>query len=81
MMDFKEKVQVLLRKHEELLSRKNNPVEENNGVFTRYQYPILTAEHTPIFWRYDLDEQPNPFLMERIGINATFNSGAIKWYG
>ena len=81
MMDFKEKVQVLLRKHEELLSRKNNPVEENNGVFTRYQYPILTAEHTPIFWRYDLDEQTNPFLMERIGINATFNSGAIKWNG
>ena len=80
-MDFKEKVQVLLRKHEELLSRKNNPVEENNGVFTRYQYPILTAEHTPIFWRYDLDEQTNPFLMERIGINATFNSGAIKWNG
>ena len=80
-MNFDEKVHVLLSKHEALLSRKNSPIEESNGVFTRYKYPILTAEHTPIFWRYDLDEQTNPFLLERIGINATFNSGAIKWNG
>lgn len=80
-MNFDEKVHVLLSKHEALLSRKNSPIEESNGVFTRYKYPILTAGHTPIFWRYDLDERTNPFLLERIGINATFNAGAIKWNG
>jgi len=76
---FKDKVKELLRKHEQLLSRKNEPVEGGNGIFTRYKNPILTASHTPIIWRYDLDEQTNPHLMERIGMNATLNSGAIKW--
>jgi len=76
---FKDKVKELLRKHEQLLARKNEPVEGGNGIFIRYKNPILTASHTPIFWRYDLDEQTNPYLMERIGMNATLNSGAIKW--
>ena len=78
---FNEKVKELFRQHEELVSRKNIPVEGGNGIFTRYQYPILTAAHAPIFWRYDLDEKTNPYLMERIGVNATLNSGAIKWNG
>lgn len=56
-------------------------IEEGNGIFTRYKYPVVTAAHTPVFWRYDLDEDSNPYLMERIGINATMNSGAIKWNG
>ena len=43
--------------------------------------PVVTAAHTPVFWRYDLDEKSNPYLMERIGMNATMNSGAIKWNG
>ena len=81
MATFKERVDELFRKHEELVTRKNIPVEDGNGVFTRYKYPILTAEHTPIFWRYDLSETDNPFLMERLGMNATLNSGAIKWNG
>lgn len=42
---------------------------------------MLTAEHTPIFWRYDLNYKTNPFLMERMGINSTFNSGAIEHKG
>ena len=71
---FKDKVKELLRNHEQLLSRKNEPVEAGNGIFTRYKNPILTASHTPIIWRYDLDEQTNPHLMERIGMNATLNS-------
>ena len=71
---FNEKIKNLFRKHEELLSRANEPMEEGNGIFTRYKNPILTAAHTPVIWRYDLDEKSNPFLMERIGMNATLNS-------
>ncbi|MDR0939506.1 MAG: glycosidase [Mediterranea sp.] len=81
METFEQRVTTLLRKHEELITRKNMPVAGGNGVFTRYEYPVLTAEHTPVFWRYDLDERTNPYLMERIGMNATMNSGAIKWNG
>lgn len=80
-MTYKDKVQELFRQQEVLLSRKNEPLSETNGILTRYKYPILTAAHTPILWRYDLDEQTNPLLEERIGMNATLNSGAIKWHG
>lgn len=80
-MTFKEKIKDLFRKHEELLSLSNVSLEDGNGIFTRYKNPILTAAHTPIIWRYDLDEKSNPYLMERIGMNATLNSGAIKWNG
>ena len=78
---FKEKVERLFQKHEELITRKNVAVEDGNGIFTRYKYPVVTAAHTPVFWRYDLDEKSNPYLMERIGMNAAMNSGAIKWNG
>ena len=81
MEQFQEKVNELFAKHETLLSRKNIHLEDGNGIFTRYQHPVLTAAHTPIFWRYDLNEKTNPYLMERIGMNATMNSGAIKWNG
>lgn len=78
---FEEKVKRLFAQHEELITRKNEPVETTNGVYTRYKYPVVTAAHTPVFWRYDLDEKTNPYLMERIGMNAAMNSGAIKWNG
>ena len=81
MPTFEEKVKALFAEHEALLARPNEPIATGNGVFTRYKYPILTAAHTPLIWRYDLDESSNPFLMERIGMNATLNSGAIKWQG
>lgn len=77
---FKERLAALTAAHEELVSRPNRP-SLTNGVWTRYEYPILTAGHTPLFWRYDLDPATNPYLMERIGMNATLNSGAIKWKG
>lgn len=67
--------------YEKLIQRRNEPVAKTNGIFQRYKNPILTAEHAPIFWRYDLNPETNPFLMERFGINATFNSGAMKWRG
>ena len=77
-MDFEDKLKVLVKDHEALLKRKNRAVYVN-GVYERYEFPVLTAAHAPLFWRYDLDEGTNPFLEERFGIHATFNSGAIKW--
>ncbi len=78
-MTFNDKLTALQAAHDELISRKNEAIKTSNGIYERYKYPILTAEHTPLFWRYDLNEADNPFLMERIGMNATLNSGAIKW--
>lgn len=77
-MTFEEKLHELRQQHEELLCRKNNP-EYVNGVYERWTNPILTGAHAPLEWRYDLNRATNPFCMERIGIHATFNSGAIKW--
>ncbi len=81
MSEFQKKVTQLLEEHEALITRKNEPEKKGNGIYQRWKYPILTAEHSPIFWRYDLDEKRNPFLMERQGINATFNAGAMLWQG
>lgn len=78
---FKDKIATLLAQYETLLVRKNHPLKDGNGIITRYEHPVLTAAHTPVFWRYDLDEKTNPYLMERIGMNATMNAGAIKWNG
>ena len=79
-MNWKEQLDTLRAEHEKLLALKNEAVYVN-GVYERYKNPILTAAHAPIEWRYELDEKTNPFLMERIGIHAVFNSGAIKWNG
>ena len=79
-MTFNERLVELTYNHDELLARPNKPVD-GNGVYERYQNPILTGEHAPLFWRYDLDEKTNPYLMERFGVHATLNSGAIKWNG
>ena len=81
MTQFRQSVKNLLNQHEQLLTTKNSPKGIQNGIYTTYENPILTAEHAPIFWRYDLNEKTNPFLMERQGINATFNSGALYWEG
>lgn len=64
--------------YETLVERPNERLEASNGVFFRYRYPVLTAAHVPVFWRYDLNPQTNPFLMERLGVNAVFNAGAIR---
>lgn len=70
---------VLMKNHQELIEKMNKPEKHSNGIYNRYENPILTADHTPIEWRYDLNAKTNPFGMERIGINATFNAGAMKW--
>ena len=76
-MSYLEKLSALRSAHEALLTRKNEPIEGGNGIYTKYRYPILTAEHTPLEWRYDFDEASNPYLMQRIMMNGVFNAGAI----
>ena len=71
----------LLEEQEKLLSRKNKKSDFYNGVYDRYEYPVLTREHIPLTWRYDLNEETNPYFMERLGINAVMNSGAIELNG
>ncbi|GJM31274.1 MAG: 4-O-beta-D-mannosyl-D-glucose phosphorylase [Saprospiraceae bacterium] len=79
--EFKTKVAQLFSKHRAFIERENERQVENNGIFHRYKNPVLTWKHTPIFWRYDLNEQSNPYLMERLEINTVFNAGAIGWNG
>ncbi len=79
--EFDKKVQLLIKDHESFLSTKNIKIEKGNGIYQRYANPVVTAEHTPLFWRYDLNYETNPYLMERIGVNAAFNSGAIEHNG
>lgn len=68
-------------KQEKLLSRKNVKSDFYNGIYDRYEYPVLTREHIPLTWRYDLSPKTNPYFMERLGINAVMNSGAIELNG
>ncbi|XHR27182.1 MAG: glycosidase [Chthoniobacteraceae bacterium] len=79
---FEAKFALLRQRHDDLLCRKNN-IDETwyNGVYERYTYPVVTAEHVPLEWRYDLNPGTNPFLLERMGINAAFNAGALEWGG
>jgi 4-O-beta-D-mannosyl-D-glucose phosphorylase len=65
----------------QLTEAKNLPLEKSNGIIQRYKHPVLTAGHVPLNWRYDLNPRSNPYLMERIAVNAVFNAGAIKWQG
>jgi 4-O-beta-D-mannosyl-D-glucose phosphorylase len=76
---YKQQIREMMKAHESLLTRTNVPLEGGPGWYRRYRYPVLTADHTPLYWRYDLDEVTNPLLMERIGMNAAMNAGAIKW--
>jgi 4-O-beta-D-mannosyl-D-glucose phosphorylase len=74
---FRKSVQDLFKQQEKLLARRNRKLPGGNGIYNRYEFPVLTAAHAPIIWRYDLDRKTNPFLLERMGINATFNAGAL----
>ena len=70
-----------LKKQEELLNRKNEKTDLYNGIFDRYKYPVLTREHIPLTWRYDLNPETNPYFMERLGVNAVMNAGAVELNG
>jgi 4-O-beta-D-mannosyl-D-glucose phosphorylase len=76
--DFDRRLRRLQQEHDALLARRNRPLAPGNGVFSRWANPVLTADHTPLFWRYDLDRATNPHLMERLGVNAVFNAGAVE---
>jgi 4-O-beta-D-mannosyl-D-glucose phosphorylase len=80
-VEYRKRIQELFRQHEKLITRKNVKLRNGNGVYDRFVNPVLTAEHTPLFWRYDFDRKSNPHLMERMGVNATFNAGAMEHEG
>ncbi len=79
--EFKKNVQSLFKQHERLITQRNIKTPGGNGIYDRYENPVLTAAHAPITWRYDLNQKTNPFLLERIGVNAVFNAGAILHEG
>jgi 4-O-beta-D-mannosyl-D-glucose phosphorylase len=79
---YNQRLKMLTERHEALLNRKNEVDPEwTNGLFERYRYPVLTAAHTPLFWRYDLNPLTNPYLIERQAVNAVFNPGAMEYQG
>ena len=80
-MAFQKRIAQLFERHEKFVSRKNERVEEGNGIFDRWKHPVITAHHTPVYWRYDLEYHTKPHLMERLGVNAAFNAGAIDFNG
>ena len=80
-LHFEKRLSELQQAHFDLITTKNHKSGLGNGIFDRYENPVLTAAHTPLNWRYDLNPQTNPYLMERFGINATFNAGAILFNG
>lgn len=78
---FNERLSLLKSEFKNNTEYKNAPVKPGNGLFYRYEKPVLTAQHAPLVWRYDLNSETNPFLMERLGINAVLNPGAIELNG
>ncbi len=81
MDNFTQRLARLREEHEALITRRNKKIEPGNGIFHRFEYPVLTGVHAPLEWRYDLNPATNPHLMERFGINAAFNAGAMKHDG
>ncbi len=78
-MEFSARLEMLSQVKTTLFSKKNEVVQPGNGIYEKYKYPVVTADHAPLHWEYDLDPATNPYLMKRFAINATFNAGAIKW--
>ena len=77
---FSDRKAELIKQHQQFIERKNKKVKLSKGrAFDRYEFPVLSSEHIPLSWKYDFDEKSNPFLLERFGINAVLNPGAIKW--
>jgi 4-O-beta-D-mannosyl-D-glucose phosphorylase len=78
---FSKRLEKITAEYEKLILRKNKRLRTDNGIYHRYKYPVVTADHIPYFWKYDMNPESNPFLMQRIGVNAAFNAGAIKFEG
>lgn len=81
MTDFERNKARVTAEYEALINRKNIVSDSYNGIYDRYVYPVLTAAHAPIIWKYDMNPETNPYFMERLGINAVLNSGAIYLNG
>jgi 4-O-beta-D-mannosyl-D-glucose phosphorylase len=79
--EFKTRLKELQSTHDTFLNRRNRPQKDGNGIFDRYENPVLTAAHTPLAWRYDFNPKTNPHLMTRLGVNCVFNVGAIELDG
>ena len=78
---FDSRLELLKNSYKKLTEIRNKELVQNNGLYCRWENPILTSKHIPYFWKYNLNKTENPFLLETMGINATFNSGAIYWKG
>ena len=78
---FEKRLQAIQNDYKQFTARRNSPLHFSNGVYERYELPVLTREHAPLNWRYDFNPETNPLLMERFGINAVMNAGAIKFNG
>ena len=78
---FDENKAKVMKRYEEIISRKNVKSDFYNGIYDRYAYPVLTRDHIPPFWKYDMNPETNPYFMERLGVNAVMNSGAIELDG
>ena len=76
---FNKRLRELAKAHTRLIERENICEESFDGIYNRYANPVLTALHTPLEWRFDMNADTNPLLMQRFGINAVFNAGAIKF--
>lgn len=79
MVNAQQRLADLRAEYEALIAAPNAPQPRSNGIYQRWQNPVVTAAHVPLDWRYDFNPETNPFMMERMGINATFNAGAMKW--
>lgn len=80
-IQFDQRLRQLFGAHESHCARRNDAIELPNGIYQRYKHPVLTWEHTPVFWRFDLNYETNPHLLERLGVNTVFNAGAMEWNG
>ncbi|SET52519.1 glycoside hydrolase family 130 protein [[Clostridium] polysaccharolyticum] len=74
---FSERYYIEKDKYDRLVNRKNEKSDFYNGIYNRWKYPVLTSGHIPLFWKYDLNPETNPYFMERLGVNAVFNAGAV----
>ncbi len=73
------KIKKIQKNHTKLIRKKNKAITASNGIYKRYKNPVITANHIPIHWRYDLNAETNPNMLERLGVNAAFNAGAMQW--
>lgn len=75
---FHKKCEEIMQRYEAVVTRKNEKTDFYNGIYDRYKHPVLTRDHIPPFWKFDMNPETNPYFMERLGVNCVFNAGAIE---